>query len=221
MARGYHWVFRLCHGISVKKALICAALLLQACSSHSPSPAPPKVEFVEVKYDPATMSRVRIYTGVSFLEASYSVGYSCEALSAELPVRPKNKPRPEAHLQRVQNNSKLSIGMPNSWWLTNGTAQNEKFSEMVVPAGKPFVVDIKYVGDGVCMPPARTFVPEPGVDYEAHLVWTNQAGERNSCVTVAHRLGDLPPIQLPPIRSGICVQPNKYVKSSITRWDSK
>lgn len=205
----------------MKKALLCATLLLQACSSNSPPPTPPKAEFVEVKYDPATMSRVRIYTGVSLLEASYSVGYSCEELSAELPVRPKNKPRPEAHLQRVQNNSKLSIGMPSSWRLTSGTAPNEKFSEMVVPAGKPFVVDIKYVGDGICMPPATTFMPEPGVDYEAHFIWINQAGKRNSCVTVVHRLGDLPPIQLPPIRSGICVQPHPAEKKWVTRWDSK
>lgn len=205
----------------MKKALLCAALLLQACSSHSPPPTPPKAEFVEVRYDPATMSRVRIYTGVSLLEASYSVGYSCEELSAELPVRPKNKPRPEAHLQRVQNNSKLSIGMPSSWRLASGTAPNEKFSEMVIPAGKPFVVDIKYVGDGVCMPPATTFMPEPGVDYEAHLIWIKQAGTRNSCVTVAHRLGDLPPIQLPPIRSGICVQPHPAERKWVTRWSSE
>lgn len=205
----------------MKKALFCAALLLQSCSSQVPAPVSPKVEFLKVDYDPATMSRVRVYTGVSLLEASYSVGYSCEELSAELPVRPKNKPRPEAHLQRVQSNSKLSIGMPSSWRLTNGTVPNEKISEMVIPAGKPFVVDIKYVGDGLCMPPAKIFIPEPGVDYEAHLIWINQAGKRNSCVTVAHRLDDLPPIQLPTIRSGICVQPHPAEKKWVTRWDSK
>lgn len=207
----------------MKKIFLCASLILQACSSHNAPPAPPPqpVEFVKVDYDPVTMARVRIYTGSPSLEASYSTGYSCEELSKELPVKPLNRPGPNARLQRVQHYSKLSIGMPSSWRLSDGTAPNEKYSEMVVLAGKPFVVDIKNIGGVLCMPAALTFIPEPGVDYEAYFLATVEGGKFKGCRTVAHIVSPLPPSQIPPMRLGACIQPDNSVKSSITRWDSK
>ncbi|WP_157061600.1 hypothetical protein [Pseudomonas sp. P97.38] len=207
----------------MKKILLCVLLILKACSSHNapPVPLPQPVDFVKVDYDPATMARVRIYTGSPSLEASYSTGYSCEELSKELPVKPLNRPGPKARLQRVQHYSKLSIGMPSSWRLSEGTALNEKYSEMVVLAGKPFVVDIKNIGGVLCMPPALTFIPEPGVDYEAYFLAIVEGGKFKGCRTVAHKVSLLPPSQIPPMRLGACIQPDNSVKSSITRWDSK
>ncbi|MGJ7516788.1 hypothetical protein ACSFE6_20980 [Pseudomonas baetica] len=205
----------------MNKALLCAALLLQACSSHTPVPAPQEVKFLEVNYDPATMSRVRIYTGFPSLEASYSTGYSCEELSNELPVKPLNRPGPSARLQGVQHYTKLSIGMPGSWRLADGTAPNEKYSELVALAGKPFVVDIKNIGGVLCMPPALTFIPEPGVDYEAYFIAIVEDGKFKGCRTVAHKVSPLPPDQLPPMQLGSCIQPDKSQKNWVTHWVSR
>ena len=207
----------------MKKAILCASLFLQACSSHMPTPvsAPSKVQFVEVDYDPATMSRVRIYTGFPSLEASYSTGYSCEELSNELAVKPLNRPGPKARLQRVQYYYNLSIGMPSSERLVDGAAPNEKYSEMVARAGKPFVVDIKNIGGALCMPPALTFIPEAGVDYEAYYLAIVEEGKFKGCRVVAQKVSPLPPNQIPPMQLGACVQPDKSLKSWVTHWYSK
>jgi len=165
---------------------VVAALLTTACTilpqpTHSVTVATPT-------YDPTVSARIRFLSGNGTGSAAFRPGESCYK-----DIYLQDEKRVDVNdgflaSWKYSSNS-VTIGMPQSprpYMRVDGLAFKDFIKEYVVPAAKPVTVRLSLnPQSSSCTPPAVTFVPEPGRDYD---VFMQTAGNR--CWVAARRIDD-------------------------------
>ncbi|NWC95332.1 MULTISPECIES: hypothetical protein [unclassified Pseudomonas] len=158
-------------------ALTC--LMLGACS-YTKTTLPNDQE--AARYDPATSARVRIFTSPEFI-GSYQPGQSCAQLNTHAANRGLIDTTVYKHQEsymlwrtvdlrgmQPENYQNNVIGMPPSQATQRLQTDRLSYSEFVLPAGKPSVVQVRYSApDGSCDAPPVMFEPQAGKDYEVSM----------------------------------------------------
>lgn len=160
------------------------AALLSACSFLQPAH---NVTQANPPYDPARQARVRILAGNGVgVAANFWTNSSCYTYS--LPDT-GNRVRVNDGFWAAAKYSSTSvtIGMPPSpreGMRPDGLYFKDFIKEYVVDANEPLTLALAYGSDYVsCSPPAATFTPQAGQDYDAFLDWKGR-----SCWVAVHRI---------------------------------
>lgn len=165
---------------------VLAALLTTACSilpqpTHSVTVATPT-------YDPTVSARIRFLSGNGTGSAAFRPGESCYKDSYLQDEKRVDVNDGFLASWKYSSNS-VTIGMPQSprpYMRVDGLSFKDLIKEYVVPAAKPVTVRLSLNPQSFsCTPPAVTFVPEPGRDYD---VFMQTAGNR--CWVAARRIDD-------------------------------
>ncbi|PTB26077.1 hypothetical protein C9I56_24990 [Paraburkholderia caribensis] len=133
-------------------------------------------------YDANVSARIRILTGNGAGGAFFRPGEACYKGLFE---RDDNKVVVGDGFWSAWKYSSrsITIGMPASprkWMTVDGLEFKDLIREYVVPAGKPLTVAMTVSSSAgnyhsSCTPPATTFAPEPGQDYD---IFMNNEGRR-------------------------------------------
>jgi len=147
--------------LKIRLLAFYSALLLSGCATTHNEPP-----IQEQPYDRAATARIRLF-GNNGLPVAINPGQDCA--SSKEPLLAYGQTLADKINSSLGQHTKRSVGMPASW-RSDHLSYGESYSEFVIPAGKPSVIVMKLVTDGlICMAPARVFVPEAGKDYEAYL----------------------------------------------------
>ena len=160
------------------------AAVLSACSFLQPAH---NVTQANPPYDPARQARVRILAGngagvtANFWKNSSCYTYSLHARGNRVQVNDG------FWAATKYSSTSVTIGMPASprkGMRTDGLYFKDFIKEYVVDANEPLTLALAYKPDYVsCTPPAATFTPKAGQDYDAFLDWKGRA-----CWVAVHRI---------------------------------
>ncbi|AXW61575.1 hypothetical protein CJO94_06010 [Ralstonia solanacearum] len=148
-----------------------AALLITACTVL-PQPSH-EVAVANPTYDPAVSARVRFLSSNGGAGASFRPGEGCYK---EVYVEDNKRVSVIDGFGAAwkHSSSSVTIGMPQSPrpnMRVDGLVFKDFIKEYVVPAAKPFTVTMLASS---CTPPAVTFAPEPGKDYDIFMQFGNK-----------------------------------------------
>jgi len=153
--------------------LVTPTTLLAACAFLQPTHY---VDTLTPDYDPTVSARVRILSANGpARSASFWPGSCYKPWSDTTGVRVS-----DGFLASWKYSSRsVVIGMPPSpraWMRSDGLVNKDLVREYVVPAGKPITLSLamssyagQYGGTTGCEPPAVTFTPSAGWDYDVFL----------------------------------------------------
>jgi hypothetical protein len=181
-------IFRLKMFGSISKIvfLVAPTTLLAACAFMQPTHY---VDTLTPDYDPTVSARVRILSANGPGRSALFWPGSCyRPWSDTTGVRVS-----DGFLASWKYSSRsVVIGMPPSpraWMRSDGLVHKDLIREYVVPAGKPITFALamssdggKYGGTTGCAPPAVTFTPSAGWDYDVFL----DSGHRRCWASVRH-----------------------------------
>ncbi|MFV8624976.1 hypothetical protein ACNREE_11030 [Ralstonia pseudosolanacearum] len=161
---------------------IAAALLTTGCTVL-PQPSH-DVTIANPTYDPAVSARVRFLSTNGGAGASFRLGEGCYK---ELYVEDDKRVSVIDGFWAAwkYSSSSVTIGMPESPrpnMRVDGLAFKDFIKEYVVPAAKPLTVTLLVSS---CTPPAVTFVPEPGKDYDIFM-----RSDNRRCWVAVQRIDD-------------------------------
>lgn len=155
---------------TVGAACVCA---LSACVLWNPAH---NVVQANPSFDPATQARIRVAVDTGPQSAYFWKNSACYSFWSNKPADRVRVDDGIAGASELHITS-VTIGMPPSprdWMRPEGLTGRDLIKEYVVNGGEPLTVSIvqsrtQFVAG--CTPPAMTFTPKAGEDYDAFMDW--------------------------------------------------
>jgi hypothetical protein len=160
--------------------------VLSACTLWKPSH---EVIQANPSFDPASQARIRVVVGNGPQSANFWKNSACYTFRTGKQATRVRVDDGIAGASELSITS-VTIGMPPSprdWMRPEELTGRDAIKEYVVNAGEPLTISIaqtrtQFVAG--CNPPALTFTPRPGEDYDAFMDWHGR-----SCSVGIRRIG--------------------------------
>lgn len=163
--------------IIIKNHIVVAVTLMSSACTILPQPTH-NVTVSNPPYDPTHAARVRFLSGNGTGQASFRPGEACYQDAFLQDDKRVNVNDGFLAAWKYSSDS-LTIGMPQSPrpnMRVEGLEFKDFIKEYVVQAEKPITVNLSVNPQGsYCNPPAVTFIPQPGRDYD---IFVRTSGNR-------------------------------------------